>query len=65
MWVEMLFGGGDKIVELVIHPATVTNYPGFGTLTTERYAEWKMFTDSATVAYFRQEHIELVNFDAI
>lgn len=55
----------NEILELVIHPATVSNYPGFGSLTTERLAEWKMFTDFATAAYFKQENIELVNFDAI
>lgn len=59
------WGGYNKTVELVIHPATVTDYPGFGTLTTERLAEWKMFTDNTTAAYFKQEHIELVNFDVI
>lgn len=55
----------NKIIELVIHPAIVCDYPGFGTLTTERLAEWKMFTDSKTKEYLNEQNIEIVSFDAI
>lgn len=56
---------GKSIVELVIHPATVSDHPGFGTLTTERVKEWKMFTDVKTKQYFHDQGIEIVTFEAI
>lgn len=57
--------GGKQIVELVIHPATICDYPGFGTLTKERVSEWKMFTNPQTKQYLNMQGIQIVTFDAI
>lgn len=57
--------GGKKIVELVIHPSISADYHNFGTLTTVRVDEWKMFTDASTRLYLEQQGIEIVNFEEI
>lgn len=57
--------GKKQIVELVIHPATIDNYPGFGTLTKERVSEWKMFTSPQTKQYLNEQGIQIVTFGAI
>ena len=56
---------GKKIVELVIHPSISADYHNFGTLTTVRVDEWKMFTDASTRLYLEQQGIEIVNFEEI
>ena len=57
--------GGKEIIELVIHPSISADYHNFGTLTTVRVDEWKMFTDASTRLYLEQQEIELVNFEEI
>ena len=57
--------GKSNIVELVIHPAVSSDYHNFGTLSTVRVDEWKMFSDLATKSYLDAQEIEIVNFDAI
>ena len=57
---------GDKeIVELVIHPSISSDYHNFGTLTTVRVDEWKMFTNPLTKEYLQTQNIDIVNFDVI
>lgn len=57
--------GGKKTVELVIHPSVSSDYHNFGTLTTIRVDEWKMFTNTSTRSYLEQQGIEIVNFEKI
>lgn len=57
--------GKYNIIELVIHPATSSDYQNFGTLTSVRVDEWRMFTDPSTRLYIEEQEIEIVNFDAI
>ena len=57
---------GDKeIVELVIHPSVSAEYHNFGTLTTVRVEEWKMFTNPATKKYLEYMDVDIVNFEEI
>ena len=57
--------GKKKMVELVIHPALSPDYPSFGTITTERVAEWKLFTDPNTKSYLKDLGIELLTFNML
>lgn len=59
------WGGEKEIIELVIHPSISADYHNFGTLTTVRVDEWKMFTDASTRFYLEQQGIEIVNFEEI
>lgn len=57
--------GKKNIVELVIHPAISSEHPSFGTITTERVAEWKLFTNPSTKDYFDSLGIQLTTFNKI
>ena len=57
--------GNKEIVELVIHPSISPDHHNFGTLTTVRVDEWKMFTHPVTKEYLQSQNIDIVNFDVI
>jgi hypothetical protein len=57
--------GNKEIVELVIHPSISSDHHNFGTLTTVRVDEWKMFTNPLTKEYLQTQNIDIVNFDVI
>lgn len=57
--------GNNKVVELVIHPATSGDHPSFGSIGKERVDEWKMFTSSNTKKYLEDQGIDIVTFDVI
>lgn len=62
---ENICWGKKNIIEMVIHPANKDQHPYFGTITTERVDEWKMFTDSKTKDYFNRIGVKLVTFEAL
>lgn len=57
--------GNKNLVELVIHPSVSPEHHNFGTLKEVRVAEWKMFSSASTLSYFKEQGIELVNFESV
>lgn len=56
---------GRDYIEVVFHPATVSDSPYFGNISTERVREYKFVSSAAVQQKYKENGIEFVNFSQL